>query len=259
MITVYFCAKGFTLKLLVHLLKNYFPATFGLFLPKKSNQTNVFCLGDSHAAVFANREFKTNFSNHNFFVISIGGATASGLENPNSVTNTFKIFDFFHRYITHDDIAIFQLGEVDTGFVIWWRSQKYQESVDLMLDQAVENYCKWIEKFMCRTQVCVVSCPLPTINENDEAGDIAKLRSAIRVPQVDRTKLALEFNSRIRKFCIQNDVSFISLDDESMNSSTGLVKTELLNSDKNDHHYEMTVYARIVSTAVKSVICDLDS
>jgi len=58
------------------------------FFAKKS----IMVLGDSHAQIFMFPLFKIFFPLIKFDVCSVGGATASGLENPNSKTQAYKNF-----------------------------------------------------------------------------------------------------------------------------------------------------------------------
>lgn len=59
----------------------------------------------------------------------VPGATAVGLRNPNSTTNaleTFRAALLPRRNV----IPVIHLGEVDCGFVIWYRAEKYGESLE---------------------------------------------------------------------------------------------------------------------------------
>ncbi|MGC2456572.1 MAG: hypothetical protein WA435_01070 [Gallionellaceae bacterium] len=83
-------------------------------------QQEILVVGDSHAAVFNSKVFLLQLPGVFFNVVSVGRATASGINNPNSKTQAYRIFK--------DEIAKFDgkkvvvmLGEVDTSFVIWYR------------------------------------------------------------------------------------------------------------------------------------------
>ncbi|BAW96820.1 hypothetical protein NIES970_17620 [[Synechococcus] sp. NIES-970] len=79
--------------------------------------SEILILGDSHVAVFDRPKMRVNFPWYFFNVVSVGGATASGLENPNSITQAFSIFKT-NLENSKAKIVIVLLGEVDTGFVI---------------------------------------------------------------------------------------------------------------------------------------------
>ena len=140
---------------------------------------------------------------------------------------------------------------MDTGFVIWYRSQKYNTPVTESLDNALKNYTDLLDKCCANHQVICISAPLPTIADDNDFGEVANQRKSIHATQRQRTDLTLEFNSRIRSFCRNKDanrpnLSFIDLDIDSLGPN-GLVKPTLLNRNQLDHHYNNSEYAEILS------------
>src|SRR4051794_28247820 len=97
------------------------------------NKRNILVLGDSHAVVFRSKYIKAFLPSYKFHVYSVPGATVSGLDNPNSKTNASNIFNEAIQNNSQINNVIFLLGEVDTGFVIWYRAQKYASKVEDML------------------------------------------------------------------------------------------------------------------------------
>ena len=61
-------------------------------LLNRTTVRNIIVLGDSHALVFLSRRFRRYFPLTKFDVCSVGGATASGLDNPNSLTAAYEMF-----------------------------------------------------------------------------------------------------------------------------------------------------------------------
>ncbi len=217
----------------------------------------IFVLGDSHAATFYHWLFDIRFPHLVFWVVSVNGATASGLENPNSQTQAYKIFDeALTKHAAKRYILL--LGEVDTGFVIWHRAQKYGVSIDQMLTQTVERYNRFIAKVRALGEVIVISAPLPTISDKNPCGEIANLRREVKASQYERTQLTLTFNQRICDFCSVNDVDFISLDADSLGKD-GLVKHELLHSNPCNHHYHSMRYARLLTEKLWALFSSKDS
>jgi hypothetical protein len=207
---------------------------------------HVFVLGDSHAAVFYDWQFDLRFPNLVFFVTSVNGATASGLENPNSATQAYKVFENVLARRHPAKRYVLLLGEVDTGFVIWHRAQKNGAPVDEMLTQALDRYSRFIMKVKVLGDVTVVSAPLPTIPDKSSCGEIANLRKEVKASQYERTHLTLTFNQRVRNFCDANGVHFLNLDCDSLGSD-GLVKKELLHSNPCNHHYDVERYAQLLT------------
>lgn len=209
-------------------------------------------LGDSHVLVYGGPQFLTRMFHCKFDVVSVGGATASGLDNPNSKTNAYDIFSQKIDESVHDSIIIC-LGEVDTGFVIWFRAKKYEEEVDAMLSRAVDNYTKLISKCQKKANTIVVSTPLPTIEDDNNWGEVANLRKEINVSQQERTELTLKFNRLIKDYCNAKGITYVDVDEESLGAD-GLVNNSLLNQDNNDHHYAEAPYSNLLIKHLKQAI-----
>jgi hypothetical protein len=213
----------------------------------------VLVLGDSHAQVFSHYIFKTKFPFIHFDICSINGATASGLENPNSKTKAYSTFTEKLNSTKVGERVIVLLGEIDTGFLIWYRARKYNLSIDEMLNQSVENYIKFLEGAKSNRKLIVLSCPLPTIQDNDAFGEIAILRKEVKVSQSERTQLALTFNLLVKEKCVNSHIVFVDLDPFSLDRN-GLVCTYLLNENRLNHHYNPKAYAKLLCTELRKVI-----
>jgi len=212
----------------------------------------ILILGDSHSPIFNHPLFKEKFPNLVFNVLTVIGATASGLENPNTTTQAYPVFREAVRQTSAKQVIV-MLGEVDTGFVIWYRAQKYQESVATMMDKAIASYSRFLSELNRNFEVVCISTPLPTIQDGNDWGEIANARREVTASQVERTALTLEFNRIMQKFCLQNDIRYIMLDDLSIGDG-GIVKAELLNSDCNNHHYDPDQYSRLLVEGLTGVI-----
>lgn len=212
----------------------------------------ILVLGDSHSPIFNHPLFKERFPNLFFNVLTVIGATASGLENPNSTTQAYPVFREAVRQTAAKQIIV-MLGEVDTGFVIWYRAQKYQESVAAMMDKAVASYSRFLVELTERFEVVCISTPLPTIQDGNDWGDIANARREVTASQVERTALTLEFNRIMQTFCAQNGIRYLMLDTASLGDG-GIVRADLLNSDSNDHHYDPDRYSRLLTEGLTGVI-----
>ena len=219
---------------------------------KASPVREILVLGDSHTTVFSHPLFKERFPNVLLNVLTVIGATASGLENPNSTTKAYPVFRKAAGETTAKRVVV-MLGEVDTGFVIWYRAQKYQESVPAMMDQAIASYSGFLAELKMRFEVVCISTPLPTIQDDNDWGDIANARREVTASQTDRTALTLEFNRTMQRFCAQNGIRYIMLDDLSLGEH-GIVKADLLNNDRSDHHYDPDQYSRLLVEGLTGVI-----
>ena len=208
----------------------------------------LLVLGDSHARVFGIPFFKNKIPELDIELCSVDGATISGLSNPNSKTNTINTFLEALESTSADKVLIL-LGEVDLGFVLWYRAQKYDEDIMKMMDSTLDNYSNLLvnceAKFGKENIICL-SSPLPTIPDNDpEYGEVANARKSIKATQLERTRLTLTFNNRLKKICESNGYSFLDLDPFSLGED-GLVCSKLLNKNKTDHHYNKFEYAKLM-------------
>ncbi|MCH6257176.1 hypothetical protein MLD52_11510 [Puniceicoccaceae bacterium K14] len=217
---------------------------------KKLGKQRILVLGDSHARVFNHND--ADIPGYWFDTVAVGGATVSGLKNPNSVTQAMPIFGNAIE-TSNAKVCITLLGEVDTGFVIWYRSKKYNINVNEMLDQAVRNYIEFTKNISRSKHVVIVSCPLPTIQDNQDWGEIANLRKEVTATQKERTDLTIEFNSRMESFAEDNGISFINLDSVSLNEA-GVIKSELLNSNKYNHHYDRKAYVAMLLPRMEEIL-----
>lgn len=212
----------------------------------------ILVLGDSHTPVFNHLLFKEKFPDRFFNVQTVIGATASGLENPNSKTQAYPIFRETIKQTAAKQVIV-MLGEVDTGFVIWYRAQKYRESVAAMMDKAIASYSGFLAELKMRFDVVCISTPLPTIQDGNDWGDIANARREVTTSQLERTALTLEFNRTMQEFCMRNGIRYVMLDDVSLGEN-GIVKAELLNSDPSNHHYDQDRYACLLVEGLARII-----
>ena len=93
---------------------------------------NVLFFGDSHAMCYIKLGANKIQNDVKFDVCSVGGASAQGVVNPNSKTNALSVYrERIKKYKNNNDNDYFaiMLGEVDCGFVIWYRAKKYNQTI----------------------------------------------------------------------------------------------------------------------------------
>lgn len=220
----------------------------------------VLVLGDSHALVFSSEQMTALFPEHTFEVTSVGGATVSGLKNPNAVTQAMPQFNSALQATTAKTVIV-MLGEVDTGFVIWYRAQKHGSSIDLMLEQALSNYQKLLVDVAKNFRVICISTPLPTISDDMQWGEVANLRKEVKASLSERTRLTVKFNALMEAFCIGEGISHLNFDHLSIDE-TGLLAKTLRNADPSDHHYDPSAHALMIAPLLRPLLeqdCQLDN
>ena len=90
-----------------------------------SNFNKILLLGDSHAHVFKLVDSAApDFSIQHCIVT---GSSAQGAVNPHSKTNALPIFrDALSKNAESHTHCMTMLGEVDCGFVVWYRKKELQ-------------------------------------------------------------------------------------------------------------------------------------
>ena len=108
------------------------------------NGKKILVLSDSHGGVFEyihdNNLLLPNYINAEI----IGGATAYGLSNERSTTNSFNRFISALKKFKNYDIILVQLGEVDCAFVLWYKAQKLNKKPEEMISYSLKGYEKFI-------------------------------------------------------------------------------------------------------------------
>ncbi len=174
-----------------------------------------------------------------FDCMIVGGATAQGLVNPNSATDALRIFQGRLDGARPPQTIMMELGEVDCGFVIWYRAETHGISVAEQLETSLGNYLGFIDRQLAAgLSVTVLSVPPPTISDGQQWGEIANLRRAVTASQVERTALTLEYNAQLAQRCSERDVAFLDVTSGLIDASTGLVASHNLNRDPLDHHLD---------------------
>src|SRR5699024_6294695 len=120
--------------------------------------------------------------------------------NPNAKTNAIGRFRTWIADKSRNSIIIMHLGEVDCGFVIWYRASKYGEPVENQLRQSIDAYFEFVDELIADgfQNIIVTGATLPTIADDDQVGEVVMQRSAIEATQSERTELTHVYNSRLK-------------------------------------------------------------
>lgn len=231
---------------MVNRLIYFFKRRLRLLFKKKV----VHFIGDSHTDVFWHMEFSPFY----FWKITpkikiVHGATATGLTNPNSQTNAWQQFkNYLSNEVEKDDFVVFQLGEVDCGFAIWYRAEKYNISIDKQMTMAVENYSALISHSMnvVGKNVIICSAVLPTIKDHKSLGEVANLRKEVKESIKNRTNLTLSFNRSLHALAKDKGLRFLNMDDDLLNQYTGIVYSKFLHPDLKDHHLNPAPLSKLI-------------
>lgn len=213
---------------------------------------HVICLGDSHVKVMRHVRLPGAWLRP----YGVGGATASGIMNPNSQTQSFVAFSDRLRRAKRWQSVLFLLGEVDCGFVIWHRAQRHGISVEEQLEQTLDAY----QSFIGRTvglgfrRVLVLSAPLPTIRDTpSEWGDVANLRKEVTASLEQRTELTLRFNEQLRRRCERVGATFVDVTSAQLDGATGLIAERFRREHSRNHHLADEPFSELIAGQLRSL------
>ena len=220
-----------------------------------TGKKHILCLGDSHIRVFRYLSKYRCPPNCHFDVVSVVGATAQGAVNPNSKTNALSIFRQRLYNIKSWQYIFLQLGEVDCGFVIWYRANKYGNSVQSQLNRSIDNYCLFLREVQAKVgdKVFVLSAPLPTIQDNQSWGNVANARKEVNASQRERTNLTMQYNQKLMLKCQSLGINFLDITSEQIDSEKGVIKDKFINHDRLDHHLNNDEYSKLILKKIKNI------
>lgn len=212
----------------------------------------LYFLGDSHVSTIRNAYLKGLFGKAKAKFTIVGGATAVGLRHPTSKTQALLVYKKNLIPFRPRVLPIFQLGEVDCGFVIWARAQKYGESVEDQVSQSIASYTNFLVELKEHgyKDIIVTSAVLPTILDGQLEGEVAHLRREVKASLKERTDLTIQYNSRLRQNVEDRGMIFIDLTPHLLDPQTGIIQEAFRHPDPADHHLNPItggeVWAKIV-------------
>ncbi|MEG3176389.1 hypothetical protein U1872_09120 [Sphingomonas sp. RB3P16] len=173
-------------------------------------------------------------------VTVVAGATAVGLRNPNSKTDAIAIFRETLLPLRRAVIPVIQLGEVDCGFVIWYRATKNAEPVEDQLEAAVAGYFSFVDELLDKgyPTVVVTGAVPPTIRDGQAWGDVANARREVTASLLERTRLTQRYNERLRQEATSRGLCYVDLLDSVLNAQTGVLDDKWRHPDPTDHHLD---------------------
>ncbi len=197
-------------------------------------------LGDSHVRAVETAKQRGLLRGFAAEFVHRGGATAVGLRHPTSKTQALKVFRRHLLPAKPDLIPIFQLGEVDCGFVVWVRAQRYGESVEEQVAQSIAAYCGFLREVREAgyEDALVTSAVLPTIGDGELDGEVQHLRREVQQNQVERTALTLRYNAALAAEVARIGLRFHDFTPRLLDPATGVIHRRFRAPDVRDHHLD---------------------
>ena len=211
------------------------------------NKKQILVIGDSHIRVFEHIFFKIFLAKYHFNIVYVAGATAYGLGNKNSQTNSYNVF-LNALKTSHYEQIIVSLGEVDTAYTLWSVAQRDKKEIKDVVLLAIQRYKFFLKEISLYAPVVVFSASLPTISDLSQCdGTVSGVRKNINISQKKRTYFALFFNKKVKFFCYYNkQLTYVNFSQSTLNYETRYVHPWILNKNVCDHHYLRWVYAGLI-------------
>lgn len=201
---------------------------------------NFLVFGDSHTQVFKYSNQRQNILK--FDVCEVPGATAQGVVNPNSKTDALKIFTETLSKVNIKKYSKFMimLGEVDCGFVIWVRSEKYKISVDDQINLCVKNLKHFLQNIVeskfDKKDIIILGSILPTIKDNTDKRFLNGARKDVKATLKQRIEKTLEYNNKLKQLSNELGYQYIDITNDIYNNNS--VDPNYLNNDPYNHHLD---------------------
>jgi hypothetical protein len=218
----------------------------------------LLALGDSHleALEFAAHQGLLDAGSYAFAIVP--GATAVGLRNPNALTNAVNIFKDALVGEPRESHVLVHLGEVDCGFVIWWRAKKYGESVESQFRASIDAYGQFLSDVVSMgfRKLCIVGASLPTIRDGASFGEVANKRSEVDVGIRERTDLTISYNEELRLLATKMGFGYLDLSEAVLDRDSRLIHDFFRSEDAADHHLDKQKVAGVWAAMCNRFLAD---
>ena len=205
---------------------------------------NILFFGDSHTRRYITHGANKIQNEIKFDVCAVGGATAQGAVNPHSKTKALSIYRKTLERKKNNDYDYFgiMLGEVDCGFVIWYRAKKYNKSIQEQTMLAVNNLEEFlknnVEKVFSEDKIVVVGATLPNIKDNTDKKFLHGARSEVDASLQERIDCTFEYNKQLSIMAENNNYQYFDITKETFDQENYCVFPQFLNKDPYDHHFD---------------------
>jgi len=174
----------------------------------------ILVIGDSHCLIWDYIQKQNIFSECEFNVKHVDGATSQGVNNPNSKTCALTKFKEIISLYSSSDYIMISLGEVDCGFAIWYYADHYNVSIEEQLNRSLKSY----EDFLLSevipvfgNRVILMGSVLPTIEDQTDKRLLVGARSKVETGIVERTSLTIRYNLELEKISASLNLFYIDI------------------------------------------------
>ena len=211
----------------------------------------VLFFGDSHVEEYIENGVNEIQNEMKFDTCYVYGATAQGAVNPNSKTQALSIFreNLERKKNNNYDYVGVMLGEVDCGFLIWFRAKKYNKTVHEQIMLAVNNLEEFlkndVEKVFSRDKIVVVGATIPTIKDNTNKKFLRGARKRVTASLRERIDCTFEYNKQLAIMAKKNNYRYFDISNETLDRENCCVFPQFLNREPYNHHFDSHAVAPI--------------
>jgi len=205
----------------------------GFIKPKKTAEL-IKAIGDSHTSIF---DAYTG-SDYIFEQTRVHGATARGAINPKTKTDSLRIFKEGLSGTIANRVII-GLGEVDCGYIIWYKNKHDGISLEDGIKQSMDGLFTFVkqevEKIYQPSQIILMASIPPTIEDNTDPRFLEGRRSDVNPTLKQRADLTRDWNRLLEKRCKDEGYRCMNINNYIIDSNDR-VKNTYRNNNPWDHH-----------------------
>lgn len=215
----------------------------------------VYCLGDSHARVFDNIQERHLLNGVTLDVTWVLGATALGLANPNSRSNALVDFRKALRGVPRDAPLVVLLGEIDCGYLIWYRADKYGHDVREEFEASLATYTGFLTELQHggRSSIIVAVVPPPAVEDYADWSGLDNARKHVKATLGERTRLTQEYNDRLRDWAHAHGAQVLDYESDVLDADSGRIRPELMHDDPLNHHLHRERFPEVVAARMREL------
>lgn len=187
----------------------------------------ILILGDSHAKAFE------GIFPQGMHVVSVQGATAYGINNPDSMSQAALLF---RKAIRTKDRVFCGVGETDCNTLIWQRAFNRGCPPEEELEVAIGRYLDFAKEVSTTNSFGFLAVlPTPFFQR-----DIPSDYGIKTVSREEVWYLTQTFNTRLRRYAEENDHDYLDINDRVLEN--GVINPRFVSSN-DSHHLDFSATA----------------
>jgi hypothetical protein len=228
------------------------PVWYGM--ARRRDKEILLCLGDSHCDAFIAIRHRKLLAKTWLNVLPVGGATARGMSNPDSMTRALPTFERFIARIPPGAPVLFCLGEVDCGYLLWSLAERDGTDVKDEATRSLDALFAFLDDLRGRSSrtILLTTVPLPTIVDLARWKGLDGARGSVKADIAARTELTRWFSQQLRTRAAEHDCRLVDYEEDILDPRTGLVAARFVNPDPHNHHLDYGPLSPILADKLRA-------